>query len=234
MQTLQKVISSGWLGEIHEAEIHYDIDSPPWVMRQTDPGWAPGGGMNFGIGCHSLDQALHLFNAPSSVTAFYRNLRGIKSESEDTFTMILQYDNNPLIVTVKTNCRTRMVYPLKYLIRGYQGTFIKYGDDQQEKQVQQGMKPGDAGFGVEPEAIWGEIQTSEKVLDNQEKKGDIWVGKLKSEVSSYANYYRDVVRAVRGEIAPVIKAETSRNGLRVIELARESVQKKTTVPFTSA
>lgn len=231
MQTLQTLLNQNALGEITEAEIHYDLDLPEWMKGMTDPGWQPGDGMNFGIGCHSLDQALHLFGKPKSVTAFYRTLRGIKSESEDTFTMILQYADRPLIVHVKTHVVTKMRQPLKYFIRGTSGTFLKFGDDQQEHQVQGGMKVTDPGFGEEPKEIWGELQTVEKVHESQEKLGDYWVGKIPSENKGIRQYYQDVYRAVRGEIEPVIKAETSLWGLRVIELARESAQKGVTMPF---
>lgn len=232
MQTLMKLHASKCLGEITEAEIHYDLDLPFWMAHMNDPGWKPGDGMNFGIGCHSLDQALYLFGRPKSITAFYRTLRGVKSESEDTFTMILQYANSPLIVHVKTHVRSTMRYPLKYFVRGNDGTFIKFGDDRQEDQITiENMKPGDPGFGVEPEEMWGELTTRTQYSDTQEKKGELWIGKIKSEVSSISNYYDDVARAIRGEIDPVVKPETSRDGIRLIELARQSAEQGVTLPF---
>lgn len=232
MQTLIKLHTSNCLGEITEAEIHYDLDLPFWMQNMTDPGWQPGDGMNFGIGCHSLDQALYLFGQPKSITAFYRTLRGIESKSEDSFSMILQYANSPLIVSVKTNVRSTMRYPLKYFIRGNDGTFIKFGDDRQEDQLTlQNMKPGDAGFGVEPEDTWGELTTRKQYSDSQVKQGELWIGRIKSEVSSISNYYDDVVRAIRGEIELVVKPETSRDGIRLIELARRSAEQGVTLPF---
>jgi predicted dehydrogenase len=124
-----------------------------------------------------------------------------------------------------------MRQPLKYFIRGTNGTFIKFGDDQQETQIQGGMKVTEPGFGEEPEAIWGELQTVEKVHECQTKQGTYWVGKVPSENKGIRQYYQDVYRAVRGEIEPVIKAETSLWGLRTIELARESATKGVTMPF---
>lgn len=231
MQTLQGLLDSEAMGEVTDAEIHYDLDLPSWMAGMTDPGWKPGEGMNFGIGCHSLDQALHLFGKPKSVTAFYRTLRGVQSETEDTFHMILQYDDRPLIVHVKTHVVSKMRQPLKYFIRGNKGTYIKYGDDQQEHQIMSGMKYGDKGFGEEPEEIWGELQTVDKVLESQEKKGEYWVGKVKPENRGIWQYYQDVYRAVRGEIDQIVKSETSLWGIRVIELARESATKGVTLPF---
>lgn len=51
-------------------------------------------------------------------------LRGIESETEDSFTLILQYDG-PLLVTVKTTIVTPMVSQPKYLIRGTKGSYMK-------------------------------------------------------------------------------------------------------------
>ena len=232
MQTLIKLHASKCLGEITEAEIHYDLDLPFWVKGMTGPGLKAEDGMNFGIGCHSLDQALFLFGRPKSITAFYRTLRGVESAAEDTFTMTLQYDNSPLIVHVKTHVRTIMRYPLKYFIRGNDGTFIKFGDDRQEDQIlNENMKPGDPGFGVEPEDMWGELTTRKQYADSQVKKGELWIGNIKSEVSSISNYYDDVARAIRGEIELVVKPETSRDGIRLIELARQSAERGVTLPF---
>lgn len=230
MQTLQKLHEAKVFGEITEAEIHYDLDLPWWMKGMTDPGWQPGDGMNFGIGCHSLDQALHLFGKPKSITAFYRTLRGIKSETEDSFTTTLQYDT-PLIVHVKTHVASKMKYPLKYFIRGYEGTFVKFGDDRQEDQINAGMSLSDPAFGVEPEATWGELTTATQVHAGQKQEGDYWIGRVPSEVKGIKQYYQDVYRAVRGEIEPVIKAETSLWGIRLIELARESAIKGATLPF---
>jgi hypothetical protein len=124
-----------------------------------------------------------------------------------------------------------MRHALKYYIRGNKGTFIKFGDDQQEHQIMSGMKPGDKGFGEEPEEIWGELQTVDKVLESQEKKDEYWIGKVKPENKGIWQYYEDVYRTVRAESDQVIKAETSLWGIRVIELARESATKGVTVPF---
>jgi hypothetical protein len=94
-----------------------------------------------------------------------------------------------------------------------------------------GMKYGDKGFGEEPEEIWGELETVDKKLDCQEKKGEYWVGKVKPENKGIWQYYEDVFRAVRGEMEQVVKSETSLWGIRVIELARESHIKGMTLPF---
>lgn len=79
------------------------------------------------VGTHSLDQAVVLFGRPDSVTGFFRAQRGVDSEVEDSFTIILQYTGaqKDLLVTVKTCIATPMEQQLKYLVRGTDGSFIK-------------------------------------------------------------------------------------------------------------
>lgn len=89
--------------------------------------YVPGEGMMYGVGSHSIDQALVLFGRPSSVTAFLRSLRGVESEIDDTFTIILQYDGEQkdLLVTIKTTIVSPMVDQLKTFVRGTEGSLIK-------------------------------------------------------------------------------------------------------------
>lgn len=79
------------------------------------------------IGSHTIDQALLLFGRPKSVTGFLRALRGVESEVDDTFTIILQYGppQQDLLVTIKTNIVSPMPDQLKYFVRGTKGTFVK-------------------------------------------------------------------------------------------------------------
>lgn len=89
--------------------------------------YVPGEGMMYGLGSHSIDQAVVLFGKPASVTAFLRSVRGIESEIDDTFTIILQYsgEKKDLLVTIKTAIASPMVDQLKTFIRGTDGSFIK-------------------------------------------------------------------------------------------------------------
>ncbi|EQB48990.1 hypothetical protein CGLO_11725 [Colletotrichum gloeosporioides Cg-14] len=126
-QTLKKLKSLNAFGKIMEAELHYDFESPSWLKSMTSTEYTPGDGHAFGLGTHSLDQALQLFGRPKSVTAFFRCQRGVSSDVEDSFTIILQYegDQTELIVTVKTSVTTPMEKQLKYMVRGSEGSYMK-------------------------------------------------------------------------------------------------------------
>lgn len=189
--------------------------------------------MMFGLGSHTLDQALILFGRPTSVTAFQRSLRGVKSETDDTFTILLQYEDD-LLVTVKTSVVATMQHPLKYFCRGYDGTFVKFGDDPQESQVSRGIKATEQGFGVEKEEVAGTLATKERVDECQTKDegSGRWVGRFTSMKGDYVGYYVDVVKAIKGEAEVYCKPEQSRDGIKIIELARESAKKGVTVAWS--
>lgn len=185
-----------------------------------------------------MDQALALFGRPASVTGFYRALRGIKSKEDDTFTLILQYSGaqENLVVTVKTTVINKMPQPRKYFIRGYQGSFAKYGEDPQEVQTGKGMKPGDKGYGEESPETYGELTTVKHFHKEQNKitalgGNEMFNGKFPSMPGSYVDYYEDVVKAIFGEADVVIKPEHARDGLRIIELGRQSADEGRTLPM---
>ncbi|KAF2092839.1 NAD(P)-binding protein [Rhizodiscina lignyota] len=234
-RTLRHLVEKSAFGPITECEIHYDVDFPFWISSWKSPDWSPGQGMIYGLGSHSIDQALILFGKPTNVTGFYRALRGVESKTDDTFTIILQYsgDKKNLLVTIKTSVVTTMQYPLKYFVRGYDGSFVKFGDDKQESQVSAGMTVASPGFGAEPEATNGFLTTKEKFHDSQtfDPASKKWVGHFPSLRGEYTLYYTDLVKALRGEAELEVKPEQSRDGIRIIELARESADKGCTLPF---
>lgn len=99
------------------------------------------------------------------------------------------------------------------------------------------MKASDPGFGVEPTRYHGHLFSSEP-LDEKFEKPDAsdvkFSGTIASKTGCYMDYYRDVVAAIKGEKEVVVKPEESRNGIRVIELARESAEKGVTIPWSNA
>ena len=199
--------------------------------------------MLYGLGTHSLDQTILLFGQPKSITAFSRVLRNpdIPNGADDSFTVILQYDgeHKDLIATVKTTIVSAL--PMhkqpKFLLRGSQGTFVKTGEDPQVEHHFSGLKADDPAFGVEPERYHGYLHTRKEFDRSFQKKetdgpAAIFSGSVKSQPGSYMDYYRDMVKAVRGEGPVVVKPEESRMGIRIIELAKRSVKEGRTVQWS--
>ncbi|CAI4218711.1 unnamed protein product [Parascedosporium putredinis] len=216
-RTLEKLISLNALGDIKDAVIHYDFRDPGWLHHWNRKEYAPGDGMAFGLGTHTLDQALALFGRPASVTGFFRAVRGVDSEIDDTFTIFLQYDGaqKDLTVTVKTAI---------------------YGYDPQEARAigQLGQPADDPNFGKEDPSIWGTLSTKSEIDAASQKYDEaskLYIGQYPSLDGSYRDYYRNVADAINGKCEPRIKPELARDGLRVIELARESHQTGRTVAW---
>ncbi|KAK9427308.1 nad binding rossmann fold-containing protein [Lipomyces doorenjongii] len=236
-QTLRRLVGNNVLGTIKEAEIHYDFETPPWLSSMTEKVYTPGAGMAFGLGTHSIDQAIVLFGRPKSVTGFFRVQRGIDSEVEDSFTIILQYDgvNKDLLVTVKTSVVTPMERQLKYLIRGTKGSYLKFQPHStcvQEEQIAMGINPLDLGFGVEPEEFNGVLTTLTEVDHETQKFDELsksFSSKYPTVPGRWMGLYENVAAAIRGLDELEVKPTQSRDGLRVIELARESHEKGITV-----
>ncbi|KAJ5767005.1 oxidoreductase [Penicillium nucicola] len=239
-QTLKKLMKENALGEINEAEIHYDFESPSWLSLMSEKEYTPGAGMAFGLGTHSLDQALVLFGRPSSITGFFRAQRGIDSEVEDSFTIILQYTGTQqdLIVTVKTSVTTPMAQQLKLLVRGTKGSFLKFQERStcpQEEAIAAGKKPLDAMFGAEPEYLNGLLTTIEEfdsTVQSFDSKVNKFVGRYPTVTGRWLGLYENLADAIQGKAELVVKATESRDVLRVIELARESHERGMTVPWS--
>ncbi|EWC43511.1 hypothetical protein DRE_07511 [Drechslerella stenobrocha 248] len=237
-RTLWSLANKGAFGELSDVTVHYDVDLPPWIANWTGTDkYKPGDGIMFGLGSHSVDQTLLLIGAtPTSVTGFYRTLRPADSEIDDTFIIILQFggDKRKLLATITTSVISPMEHSLKYLIRGYDGSFVKYGEDPQESQVAAGMKSTDDGFGVEDTALHGRLCTKTKIDDCQtfDSRTGRYVGTYPSLSGSYNMYYEDVVEAIKTGKEPFVKAQESRDGIRVIELARQSAQEGRSIPWS--
>jgi predicted dehydrogenase len=185
------------------------------------------------IGSHSIDQALTLFGRPKSVTGFYRAQRGAKSEVEDSFTIILQYDapQQDLLVTVKTAITTPMAEQLKVLVRGDKGSYIKFQQRStcpQEEDIGKGKKPLDPGFGTEPEKLQGILTTYDnfdskyQTFDEETNK---YTGRYPTVTGRWLGLYENVANAINGKGELEVKPRQSRDVLRLIELARESNDK---------
>jgi predicted dehydrogenase len=233
--TVQEILKQDALGGINEAEIHYDFDRAPWLKFMKGKEYTAGDGHTFGLGTHSLDQAYVLFGRPASVTAFFRVQRGIESEVEDSFTIILQYGGSQkgLLVTVKT-C---VVSPLKFWIRGAKGSYIKYQQRSscpQEEDIARGAKPLDRDFAAESDEMRGTLTTYEefdKNIQALDKESDRWVGKYPTLRGHWMQLYQNVADAINGKAELAIKAAEVRDVLRIIELARESNEKGVTVAW---
>jgi scyllo-inositol 2-dehydrogenase (NADP+) len=213
-KTTQKVVQQGLLGEIVEAEIHFDRYNEALSYKQHKETPGPGAGILPDLGPHLIDQALQLFRMPEGVFADATNLRPI-SKVEDYIELILFYKN--LRVRLKAGYLVRELLPA-YIFHGSKGSFIKARADVQEADLQKGKSPADLDWGTEAETAKGLLHT--------EIDGKITREYIPSERGNYMEYYNGIYEALRnGKVLPVTAAD-GLNVIRIIEAAFKSVKEK--------
>lgn len=208
-RTVKRVLQDGLLGNIVEAEIHYDRfkeELSPKVHKEV-PG--PGTGALYDLGSHLIDQALQLFGMPNAVFADIAVMRPV-SKVDDYFELLMYYST--FRVRIKSSYQVREVLP-GYVFHGSKGSFIKPKTDVQEDLLQAGEIPGGPSWGTEPE--------TQKGLLNSEIKGELKRGYIDSERGNYGDYYDGMYQAIRnGKPAPV----SAEDGLKVIQIIQSAFE----------
>jgi predicted dehydrogenase len=218
-QTLKKYIDNGTLGRIVEFATHFDRHRPLESSGTWKAQHAPGTGAVYDLGTHLIDQVVHLFGMPQRVTGFVGSQREINTTGlEDSCTVLLHYDSQKLLVTVKAGVISPEVNQLRYWVRGEKGSFKKFHLDPQEDQLRKdGLKPGDQGYGIESSDHHG-------VLNVVQEDGKI-VGEVVPTIEppTYAEFYRRLAAALDGDASKVpVPPQEAVGVIKLVELARQS------------
>jgi predicted dehydrogenase len=209
-KTIKKVLDKKLLGEVVEAEFHFDRFREELSPKQHKEIPGPGTGVLYDLGAHIIDQALQLFGMPEKLFADIRIVRPV-SKVDDYFEVLLYYPN--LRVRLKASYSVREALP-GYIIHGLKGSFIKAKTDVQETMLQAGNMPGGKDWGTEPETEKGLLHTE---IDGVEVREYI-----DSEQGNYDDYYSAIYEAIRNGQPLPVTAEEGKNVIRIIQAAFES------------
>ena len=207
---LKKVINEQWLGEITEAEMHFDRFKEELSPKAHKEMPVAGNGILYDLGSHLIDQALQLFGAPQKIFADIQVVRPI-SQVEDYFELLFFYGK--LRVRLKGSLSVREALP-GYILHGLKGSFIKQRTDMQETLLQAGVIPGKNDWGVEPESEMGLLHTK--------KNGEIIREFVQSEQGNYGEYYDGIYQAIRHDKPLPVTAEQGLEVIKIIEAAYKS------------
>lgn len=213
-KAVKKVVDENLLGEIVEAEFHYDRFSEQlsYKVHKETPG--PAVGALYDLGSHLIDQALQLFGMPEAVFGDIRTVRSI-SKVDDYFELLLYYKN----LRVRLHCSYLVREPLPaYQLHGSKGSFIKHKTDVQEAALLKGKSPDAPDWGSEPEHLKG--------LLHIEKDGKFIKEYLLSVKGNYIDYFEGMFQAIRNNKAVPVSAEDGLNVIRIIEAAFQSSREK--------
>lgn len=213
-RTVREVVSRGLLGEIVEAEIHYDRfkeELSPKVHKEI-PGASTGS--LYDLGSHLIDAAMQLFGRPEALFADIHIVRPI-SKVVDFFDIVLYYPN--LRVRVKSSYLVREPLP-GFILHGSKGSFTKMRSDVQEIALQAFKKPEGDDWGVEPDADQGLLHT---VID-----GKVVREKYPTQKGNYLDFYEDVFQALKGDKQAPVALADARDVILVIRAAYQSESEK--------
>lgn len=219
--TVRKIVEKQMLGRLVEAEFHYDRYRPGFRGNTWKEENLPGTGVLYDLGSHLIDQAQTLFGLPEAVFADVRTQR-TGGEIPDNFEAILHYSD--LKVTLKSGMLVRESLP-HYILLGEKGSFIKYGMDVQEEDLNAGKTPlNTKDWGVEPENLWGKLNT--------EFDGVHIIGNVESETGDYRKFFENIRDAVLKNESLIVTAEQGANTIKIIETAIKSNREKRTIEFS--
>lgn len=209
-KTIHAVLQQELLGDVVEAEFHFDRfkDALSPKLHKETPG--AGTGVLYDLGSHLIDQALFLFGWPDALFADIVAMRPI-SQVDDYFEILLYYPKKR--VRLKASYQVREVLP-GYIIHGSKGSFIKPKTDVQEIQLQQHLLPTAVGYGVEP--------TSEKGWLHTQIKDEVIRKQISSYDGNYIEYYDGIYKAIRYAQPLPVSSVDATNVIRIIEAAIES------------
>lgn len=223
--TLSQYIESGSLGRVVDFETHFDRHRPEapnsnsWKHRVQ-----PGGGAIYDLGTHLMDQVVCLFGPPKAITAFIGSQRDPNPTGlEDSFTVHMHYDG--MMATARASVVSPEARQLRYWVRGSKGSFKKFHPDCQEDQLKEGMRPGDVGYGVEPEDRY-------VVSTTTSNNGDIRSEAVTTvEPKTYADFYRKLAGALAGDDGRQLPVDPASAALviRLVELATLSSATRRTI-----
>jgi scyllo-inositol 2-dehydrogenase (NADP+) len=188
--TLRNLIGEGALGEVRRFESRFEWwkpeESKAWKATSTP---AQGGGMLYDLGTHLIDQAVQLFGPVEDVHAELTRYRPDGGADDDAFVSLLHRSGTRSQLWM--NGMAAQVGP-RFSVLGSVGAFTKWGLDPQESALKGGARPGDQGFGVDPERSWGSLG-----VDGHLRRVPIGPG-------NYAGFYRALADALRrGRPLPV-------------------------------
>jgi scyllo-inositol 2-dehydrogenase (NADP+) len=209
-KTVQKVVTDKVLGELVEAEFHFDRYNPLLSAKGHKETANSGAGILKDLGPHLIDQALHLFGFPLSVFADIRITRE-HSLVDDWIDILLYYSD--FRVRLKAGFFVREANPA-YVIHGKKGSFLKPRGDVQEDELKLGKKPNLTSWGTEAAGNEGLLHT--------EIDGKIIKEKVPTLQGNYYDFFEGVYQSIINDTKEPVTALEGLQVMQIIEAAIES------------
>ena len=219
--TVRRLLDAGELGEVLRYESRFERwrPTPRPGARREQPGPDEAGGVLFDLGTHLIDQALALFGPVVAVYAEIGTRQPHREVDDDDF----------LALTHASGVRSHLWASHvaadrgpRLRVLGSSAAYVKHGLDVQAAQLQDGMRPGEPGFGADPPDAWGTVRAGEQSRP------------VPTEPGNYAGFYAAVAASVRDGTHPPVTLDDGIQALRVVEAAFESARTGRVVRLTGS
>lgn len=207
-KTVQKIIEEKNLGDLVEAEFHFDRYNPLLSPKKHKETPNDGAGILKDLGPHLIDQAICLFGLPKAVFADIRITRK-NSLVDDYIDLLLIYTD--FRVRLKASFFVKEAHPA-YTIHGKKGSFLKPRGDVQEDDLKNGKKPNLDLWGTEPDDSKGFLHT--------EIDGKIVCKKIPTLQGNYYAFFDKVYHSI---IDNLIEPVTAEDGVRVMQIIEAAI-----------
>lgn len=182
--TVEHILTTGALGRVVEVEWHYDRYRKNITHKLWKENNLPGAGTWFDLGVHMVDSMLSLFGKPNAVQADMRSLRRVHGAT-DYFNVCFHYDDMRVLLRSNTFVSEKGA---TISIHGDKGSFLKFGQDVQEQQLINGLRPNQPTWADHDEGNCG-------VLCTQHEHG-IFRQPIASRRGCYELFYRNIADTI--------------------------------------
>jgi scyllo-inositol 2-dehydrogenase (NADP+) len=214
--TLRRLIGGGELGRVVRFESRFErwrpeVPAGAWRER-GDP--AEGGGLLLDLGSHLVDQAVELFGRPRSVYAEVERRREGAATDDDVFVALEHAggERSHLWAGVVAGAPGP-----RFRVLGLGAAYVKDGLDPQEAALGEGARPGDPGWGREPQERWGKVVAGESEQ------------RVETDPGAYEAFYAGLVAAIRNGATPPVDAGDAVAVLELLEAAGRSARERRVV-----
>lgn len=215
--TVQKILEGGELGRVVEIEWHYDRYRNNITHKLWKEDKLPGSGTWWDLGVHMLDSMLTLLGRPQAVNADMRSLRRTEG-STDYFNVCFHYADIRVLLRSSTFVSEKGA---TLSLHGDTGSFLKFGQDVQEQQLMNGLRPYQPNW-----ANHGDDNLGTLVIQTEN-------GPQRTQVESargcYELFYRNIADAINGKDTLRFGAQQALLAVEMLLAAEESNRLQKTI-----
>jgi scyllo-inositol 2-dehydrogenase (NADP+) len=215
--TVEKILADGALGRVVEIEWHYDRYRNVITHKAWKEDKLPGSGTWFDLGVHMLDSMLCLLGRPQAVNADMRSLRRAEG-STDYFNVCFHYADIRVLLRSSTFVSEKGA---TVSIHGDKGSLLKFGQDVQEQQLMNGVRP------YQPS--WANHSSDNFAILHRQLENGSERTQIESERGCYERFYRNIADAINGKDILRFPAQQALLAVEMLLAAEESNRLQKTI-----